>query len=193
MLAYVRFESLRLLRQPAFIVFTVGIPLALFLVDAAIFRSVGGPGIAVSQYLMASMAAFVYLFGELAEGVTLRALQWLALAAATWLGALPFTALGVLIGSATNVHVAQPLDTGTMFFLNIFGGIFIPLRALPATMAHLAKALLSYRHAQLGWSPPRSSPIATPTATPDSKARPRRRRCQHSIDTGPRRGGPRNA
>ncbi|MEJ2359421.1 MAG: hypothetical protein P8Y13_15265 [Deinococcales bacterium] len=58
----------------------------------------------------------------------------------------------MLIGSAGNVDTSQPLVTGSMFFLNIFGGIFIPLQVLPKTMAHIAAVLPSYRYAELGWA-----------------------------------------
>lgn len=96
-------------------------------------------------------AAVIYLFGAVTQGVALHAWQWLALLAASWLGSLPFAALGVLIGSAGNVDASQPLVTGTVFLLNIFGGIFIPLQALPGAMARLAALLPSNRYAELGW------------------------------------------
>ncbi len=206
MLRYTRLEAQRILREPRFAIFTVAVPLALFLVDASIFKSSGGfDGIAIGKYLMVSMAVFgatsaalnatgarlaeerrsgwlrqlnitplsawsvvaaktlasmtltlpavtlIYLFGALTQGVTLQAWQWLALLLASWLGSLPFAALGVLIGSAGNVDTSQPLVTGSMFFLNIFGGIFIPLQVLPKTMAHIAAILPSNRYAELGW------------------------------------------
>lgn len=59
MFAYLRFESLRTVRQPAFLVFTVGFPLAVYLVEAGLFKESGGlGGIGVAQYLMVSMAAY---------------------------------------------------------------------------------------------------------------------------------------
>ncbi|MEJ2667227.1 MAG: ABC transporter permease [Deinococcales bacterium] len=205
MLRYTTLEIRRMLREPRFAIFTVVIPLALFLVDAGIFKSMNGlGGISVAGYLMISMAAYgaisaalsatgarlaqerhngwlrqldvtplsawsvvgaktlaamtltlpatalVYLVAALTQGVAMPAWQWAALVAVGWVGSLPFAALGVLIGSAANVDTSQPLVTGVMFFLAIFGGIFIPLDVFPRAMARLAGLLPSTRYAEIG-------------------------------------------
>ncbi len=205
MLRYATLEIRRMLREPRFAIFTLVIPVVLFLVDAGIFKSdTGLGGISVAGYLMISMAAYgaivaalsatgarlaqerdngwlrqldvtplsawsvvgaktlaamtltlpavilVYLVAGLTQGVALPGWQWAALVAVSWLASLPFAALGVLIGSAASVDTAQPMVTGSMFFLAIFGGIFIPLEVFPRSLANVARLLPSTQYTEIG-------------------------------------------
>lgn len=209
MFHYTWLEIRRMYREPRFVVFTLVIPVAFFLLYANIFGGDGADapfGLSAALFLMVAMSVFgattaainangsrlaleraggwlrqlgvtplspwavvgaktlaamtltlpavllVYLMAVFTQGVTLAAWQWAAMIAAMWLGALPFAALGVAIGSAAGSDAAQPISMGAMFALNILGGIWIPLQALPPAMRDIASWLPSNRYAELGWS-----------------------------------------
>jgi ABC-2 type transport system permease protein len=81
-LVYLRSETVRLLRNRRFFVFSVGFPLALFYVIAAPNRGehdFGGSGLAAPLYYMVGLAAFGTMNGVLAGGAriaTERSIGW---------------------------------------------------------------------------------------------------------------------
>ena len=82
---------------------------------------------------------------------TSTAATWLDLFALMWLGSLPFAVLGVLLGYVFNAESAQAGSMIVYLGLALLGAMWIPIRVMPSTLAHVALWLPSYRYADLGW------------------------------------------
>jgi len=87
----------------------------------------------------------------LVHHVGLAAATWLDLFALMWLGSLPFAVLGVLLGYVFNAESAQAGSMIVYLGLALLGAMWIPIRVMPSTLAHVALWLPSYRYADLGW------------------------------------------
>ncbi len=107
--------------------------------------------VVASVVVVLPVVCVVELTAWLLAGVRLGIGTWAALTAVLWVSAVPFAALGVLVGFVASSETAYPLVTALMFLLSFFGGLFSPVKALPAVLRHIATFLPSYRHAALGW------------------------------------------
>ncbi len=108
--------------------------------------------IAASMVMTLPVIALVELTGRLMGGVQLGIGTWVALTVVMWVSALPFAALGVLVGFVASSETAYPLVTALMFLLSFFGGLFTPVKDLPATLRQVAEFLPSFHNASLGWA-----------------------------------------
>jgi len=108
--------------------------------------------IAASMVIALPVIAVVEATGLLLGGVHLAPATWAALTMVLWASALPFAALGVLVGFVASGETAYPLVTALMFLLSFFGGLFTPVRYLPAALRRVAAFLPSYHHASIGWA-----------------------------------------
>jgi len=95
--------------------------------------------------------AVVAAAAVLVHHVGLAAATWLDLFALMWLGSLPFAVLGVLLGYVFNAESAQAGSMIVYLGLALLGAMWIPIRVMPSTLAHVALWLPSYRYADLGW------------------------------------------
>ena len=82
--------------------------------------------------------------------VALGAGQAVAMVVVLVLASLPFATLGLLLGQVLDVESAQGGMVLTFFGLAILGGLFIPLQALPDTIARIGNVLPSSHYAALG-------------------------------------------
>ena len=108
--------------------------------------------IAAALIITLPVIAVVELTGFAFGGVHLGLGVWFELTAILWVSALPFATIGVLIGFVASSETAYPLVTALMFLLSFFGGLFTPVRDLPAVLRRVADFLPSYHHASLGWA-----------------------------------------
>ncbi|WP_327589603.1 ABC transporter permease [Nonomuraea sp. NBC_00507] len=100
--------------------------------------------VVVAMTMALPAIALVFLAGLVIKGVELPAGQWLALIAATWPGALPYGVIGLAIGLAVKPDEAGGAGVAVYLPMAMLGGLWIPVEALPAFMADLAKVLPSY-------------------------------------------------
>lgn len=87
----------------------------------------------------------------LAKGVSLSPGRWAALVALMWVGSLPFALLGVALGYLVGPEAAFPLSYGLYLAMSAIGGLWIPPSRLPQSFLDVARALPTYRLADLGW------------------------------------------
>ncbi|ALG07567.1 ABC transporter permease [Kibdelosporangium phytohabitans] len=92
----------------------------------------------------------VPLVGGFAEGITLGAAQWAQVTAGVWLGAIPFALLGLLLGQYGTADSMQSITGVLMMVLAMFGGLWVPLSALPGLFSAIAKVLPTYWMSQIG-------------------------------------------
>ncbi|MFD2080069.1 ABC-2 type transport system permease protein [Actinopolymorpha cephalotaxi] len=203
---YLMLEARRAYRNKRFLVFTVGMPVVLFLIYVQMYGKGAIHGVDVRAYLMVSMAAFgamsgamsagtrialerqsgwnrqlrltplkpvsylvakaavamvvavpsvilVYGAGALVAHVRLSPQEWVVSAAGLWLALIPFAVIGVVIGYVASPDSAQAIFPAIFMTLSLFGGIFIPVEAMPKLMANLAQLLPSYWLGIIGRSP----------------------------------------
>jgi ABC-2 type transport system permease protein len=93
----------------------------------------------------------VMLAGRLVNGVQLPVGTWLALVPLLWLATLPFTALGIAIGYSLRDEVATGVSVAVLMLLAIGGGLWLPVELFPGWLAHVARALPSYRGGEFAW------------------------------------------
>jgi len=116
------------------------------------------PGkVVVAKALLGSLLAIptvavVGIAAATSHGVSLPAVQWLALLGALWVGSLPFAALGLALGFWLSPQLTQPAMMLATFGLAFLGGLFWPVETMPRVMAQIATWLPSNRYAELGWS-----------------------------------------
>lgn len=103
-----------------------------------------------SMLVMVPVLALVELVGAAFGGVSLPSGTWVALAVAMWAGGVPFAELGVLIGFVAGVETTFPVITALMFVVGYFGGLFSPVRSMPAPLRDVAHVLPSSHHASIG-------------------------------------------
>jgi ABC-2 type transport system permease protein len=92
----------------------------------------------------------VSLVGALGEGVRLDPGQWLHIVLGVWLAAIPFALLGLLLGQYGTADSMQSITGVLMMVLAMFGGLWVPLNALPDLFSGIAKVLPSYWMNQVG-------------------------------------------
>ena len=94
-----------------------------------------------------------YLLGALALDVRLPAGTWLLVGLGSWLGALPFAALGVVIGYIARPDSVQQVSGLLYMLLAAFGGLWIPVEAMPDLMRSIAEFTPAYWVGQVARSP----------------------------------------
>lgn len=115
-----------------------------------------GMGVALPTALVVPVVAVV------AQGVQLTAGGWLHAVVLVWLGSLPFAVLGLLIGQLATRDTVQNCVIVAMLLLAMFGGLFMPLDALPPWWTDVARFVPSYWLAEIGRVgvlPGRGSPL----------------------------------
>jgi ABC-2 type transport system permease protein len=206
-LAYLKLEIARTLRNRRYLFFVVGFPIVFYLLFTHIFDknvsasektefyrdymiamaaygAVGasmmatGPRIAlertigwsrqlrltpltpvqalVAKVLSAMVSAtvapvVVTVAGRLVNNVSLPPGHWLLILALMVVGTFPFAALGTAIGYLVDGETAQLATMISYLGLAILGGFWFPVDNFGSTLRGIAKALPSYRYADLGW------------------------------------------
>ncbi|MET9020406.1 ABC transporter permease [Actinopolymorpha sp. NPDC004070] len=203
---YLMLEARRAYRNKRFLIFTLAMPVVLFLIYVQMYGKGDINGVSVKAYLMVSMAAFgamsgamsagtrialerqsgwnrqlrltplrpvsylvakaavamlvavpsvvlVYAAGALAAHVRLSPQEWAVSAVGLWLALIPFAVIGIVIGYVASPDSAQAIFPATFMTLSLFGGIFIPVEAMPKLMANIAQVLPSYWLGIIGRSP----------------------------------------
>lgn len=100
MLAYMKFEARRLVREPRLIILTLVLPLIVFMIASNNVGKLGG--VDVATYIMVSMAAYGVLVGVLSIGISVsqeRASGWLRQLRITPLAPVKVVAAKALLGS----------------------------------------------------------------------------------------------
>ncbi len=107
MVAFTRFEVVRILRNKRYIIFTIGLPLAFYFIYSGIYSKSSFQGTSFAAYYMVSMAAFAGFGAALGAGGTRLAMErkngWIhqlritPLSATAWLGTKLTTALLVAV------------------------------------------------------------------------------------------------
>ncbi|MCE7011653.1 ABC transporter permease [Kibdelosporangium philippinense] len=92
----------------------------------------------------------VPLVGAFGEGVRLDPGQWAQVTIGIWLAAIPFALLGLLLGQYGTADSMQSITGVLMMVLAMFGGLWVPLTALPAVFSGIAKVLPTYWMSQVG-------------------------------------------
>lgn len=207
MLAYLKLEIVRTLRNRRYIFFVIGFPVVFYLLFTHIFtgdatvqeksdffrdymiamsaygalgssmmatgpriameRTIGwgrqlrltplSPGAALvakigSAVVTAAVAPVVVtVVGRLVNHVSLPPGHWLLIVAFLWLGTLPFAALGAAIGYLVDGETAQLVTMISYLTLAIMGGFWFPVDNFGSGLQHVARALPSFRYADLGW------------------------------------------
>jgi ABC-2 type transport system permease protein len=95
----------------------------------------------------------VFLIGAFVDHVHLSATTWLAVAAGCWLGALPFAALGLVIGYIARPDSVQQIGGLLYMVLSLFGGLWIPVEAMPHLMKAIAQWTPAYWVSQMARAP----------------------------------------
>lgn len=135
----IRFEIRRVLRDPGFLIFAVGLPVVLFLVFSAVFGNLRADGVDTTAYLMISMATY----GAMSVAINTtglvaneRRIGWnrqlrltplpgwafvASKAAVSLVVALPALALVLVAGFATGVSL--PLDQWLLVLLVVWLGV----------------------------------------------------------------------
>jgi ABC-2 type transport system permease protein len=85
-----------------------------------------------------------YLVGAAALHVRLPAQTWLLIGSLSWLGALPFAALGLVVGYIAKPDSVQQISSLLYLLLAAFGGIWVPIEAMPSVMRHIAEWTPAY-------------------------------------------------
>jgi ABC-2 type transport system permease protein len=114
-----------------------------------------GSGYLVGKAIVGMVVALpavvlVPLVGALGEGVRLDAGQWLHIVLGVWLAAIPFALLGLLLGQYGTADSMQSITGVLTMVLAMFGGLWVPLDALPGLFSTIAKVLPSYWMNQVG-------------------------------------------
>jgi ABC-2 type transport system permease protein len=110
-----------------------------------------GKGI-VGMVVALPAVILVPLVAAIGEGVHLDASQWLRITLGVWLAAIPFALLGLLLGQYGTADSMQSITGVLMMVLAMFGGLWVPLDALPGLFSGIAKVLPSYWMNQVGSS-----------------------------------------
>jgi ABC-2 type transport system permease protein len=107
----------------------------------------------LSAMVSASVAPIVVtVAGRLINHVALPPGHWLLILALMIIGTVPFAALGTAIGYLVDGETAQLATMISYLALAILGGFWFPVDNFGGTLRAVARALPSYRYADLGWS-----------------------------------------
>jgi ABC-2 type transport system permease protein len=85
-----------------------------------------------------------YAVGAIALGVRLPASTWLLITVASWLGSLPFAAMGLVLGYVAKPDSVQQVSALLYMLLAAFGGIWVPVEAMPTLMHRIAEWTPAY-------------------------------------------------
>lgn len=110
-----------------------------------------GKGV-VGMVVALPAVVLVPLVGALGEGIRLDPGQWLQVTLGVWVAAIPFVLLGLLLGQYGTADSMQAITGVLMMVLAMFGGLWVPLDALPGFFSGLAQVLPSYWMNQVGSS-----------------------------------------
>nr|WP_042194229.1 ABC transporter permease [Kibdelosporangium sp. MJ126-NF4]CEL21171.1 ABC transporter integral membrane protein [Kibdelosporangium sp. MJ126-NF4]CTQ96263.1 ABC transporter integral membrane protein [Kibdelosporangium sp. MJ126-NF4] len=94
----------------------------------------------------------VPLIGAFGEGVRLDAGQWAQVTVGIWVAAIPFALLGLLLGQYGTADSMQSITGVLMLVLAMFGGLWVPLSALPGLFSGIAQILPTYWMSEVGRS-----------------------------------------
>jgi ABC-2 type transport system permease protein len=115
----------------------------------------------VSMFLGAVAIGSTFIVGSL-NGVHMSASVWIMSALAAWVASFVFAAFGLFMGfllpSENVMQFAGPL----LAIMSLFGGIFIPLKALPKTLQTIAQFTPTFGVGQLARAPFSGDPILVP-------------------------------
>lgn len=92
----------------------------------------------VSMVLAAMAITSTYVFGAF-NGVHLSAQQWVLCGVASWSASFVFAAFGLFMGFLLPSDNVMQFVGPLLAVMAMFGGIFIPLKALPETLQHVAR------------------------------------------------------
>lgn len=122
-------------------------------------RSVFGGKVISAMMTALPALILVTVVARLVNNVDLSAAHWVELIVFMWLATIPFASLGVLIGYLVEGESARMLTLILYFLLSIFGGLWVPINQMGTGLRHFAKALPSYRVAELGTNVAESRPF----------------------------------
>ncbi|MEV8513757.1 ABC transporter permease [Dactylosporangium sp. NPDC051484] len=97
--------------------------------------------------------AVTFAVGAAGLHVRLTAAEWVLCFAGAWLSSLPFAALGVVIGYLAKPDSVQQVSALINLTLAAFGGLWVPVNLMPATLRFIAKLTPSYWTGQVARSP----------------------------------------
>jgi ABC-2 type transport system permease protein len=106
--------------------------------------------IAVGMVLSIPPPVVVALVAAVARGVRLDLAGWLFVTLGISIAGVPFALLGLFIGQVANTKNIEQIIIVGMVMLAIFGGIFIPIDALPRWFVYIGWATPSYWLTELG-------------------------------------------
>ncbi|HDR7295977.1 ABC transporter permease [Bacillus cytotoxicus] len=103
------------------------------------------------SFLLISIIFTVLMFviAYLTRGITLSIDRAVEIGFLLNLGSFVFLSLALIIGEFGSA--AQPFGTIIYLLLSFVGGLWMPVAAMPKTMAIVAKWLPSYNYAKIGW------------------------------------------
>ena len=102
--------------------------------------------------MMAFAAIIVAMLCILASefgGVRLAPAAWLALIAVLIFGSIPFGAIGLAVGFVAGPNSAPAIVNVIYLPMSFLSGLWVPIEALPPTIAHIAPFLPTYHFGQL--------------------------------------------
>ncbi|TCO50872.1 ABC transporter permease [Actinocrispum wychmicini] len=109
----------------------------------------GGKGV-VGMIVAVPAVVLVPLIGAIGEGVHLNAGQWAQVTVGVWLAVIPMVLLGLLLGQYGTADSMQAITGVLMLVLAMFGGLWVPLDALPSVFGTIARILPTYWMNQIG-------------------------------------------
>ena len=104
---------------------------------------------AMALLFSAIVALLLAVIAATLGGVSLSPSQWLLLWLVHVSGALPFCAIGLYIGTRVGGSAAPVVVNLLYLPMSFLSGLWLPLSALPGSLARLAPVWPSYHHGQL--------------------------------------------
>jgi ABC-2 type transport system permease protein len=115
----------------------------------------------VSMILGAIAITSTFVVGSL-NGVHMSASVWLLSALAAWVASFVFAAFGLFMGFLLPSENVMQFVGPMLAIMSLFGGIFIPIKVLPATLQTIAQFTPTYGVGQLARAPFSGDPILLP-------------------------------
>jgi ABC-2 type transport system permease protein len=106
----------------------------------------------VSMVLAAMSIGSTYAFGAF-NHVQLTGAQWLLCGLASWIASLVFAAFGLFMGFLLPSENVMQFVGPMLALMAMFGGIFIPLQALPKTLQQVARFTPMFGVGQIAKAP----------------------------------------
>lgn len=107
----------------------------------------------LSMALAVLPIAAVFAIGAGVDRVRLSAATWALVALGCWAGALPFAALGLVIGYVARPDSVQQIGGLLYLLLSLFGGLWIPVEAMPRLMRAISEWTPAYWVSQMARAP----------------------------------------